>query len=1214
MAMTAVRTVMHLEEKKSIHPFFTKPQGEPLSEQPKDANESPSSTAIETSNYEQPAADANNLKPRKKRSRNSGGTSLHKTNDSNGGNQTSLEQFTSGTQNGKLAIHPGQQLQEDRLPPIQAETNEERRKRRKTASPGPSDTQHDGTHERASSCQPEQIQHENAANIESKIDANSDAVAVQGILSDLSGEKAEHNADATAVTPTKSQKRVLKVTKKGKLLSSPPTKSTPEQGNSPKRRRTRKTSKPKPPSTITIITYGGSDVTNRQLLGEKIDLILNGKKTVKSSPSSTSKATIKPKGPPKATHPFFLGKSAPVKDPDPSSDLKTIIPSPPPKGPRKTAVTPGKLRAEGYSLQSARHVPSFGPIAGDSHVPKFAGMKEALWPSKDTAHVRSIDDLEHSQIPRPECLETLRKGRKLKSHISNIAPAEDLISRLGCELRSILVDAKGSDILNQTKQHGHVRLPTRLLTTGVNIQERLCEELKTAPTNRFLNHHFNSIEHTLTPFDKGECEQQSWVQKYAPCSATQVLQAGKEAIVLRDWLRSLTVMSVESGKDAKEANTATVELRRHPKKKRKKAENDFIVDDFEDFAAEDMIEISDGEDYGGHSRPISQGKSVKQPQFTRDKNVVIISGPHGCGKSATVHAVAKELGFEVFEINSGSRRSGKDIQDRVGDMTANHLVNHKRQDGAPKQQTATADDTDAERNALALQNDIDSGRQGTMTSFFKGNPQIGVKLKSTVDKHKKRDSQAQTTLLPPKSQKQSLILFEEADVLFEEDQQFWAQVIKLASQSKRPIIITCNEEAQIPIYDLPLGAILRLSQPPSDLATDYMLTLAAKEGHIVKRQAISDLYRCKRQDLRASITELDFWCQMSVGDRKGGLEWIYQRWPPGKDIDEDGRPLRVASKDTYQAGMGWLSYDLMLSSDDIGFSVEEELLKEAWEDWGLSPEWRTASGPTAPMTTEISHLDELAQLDAMLESCSAADVYCRVGLPSYEQVIDEPINTSESRLWEKERASYTIDASLLQCDQANDYAAFDTRIFIQSRLAIQSLRGSKSQAVTDSEFNFNAAIAHHVQTSENTTSLDRSNFSQAFDILAESSPTTTSSYQLIASSFDRTFRIMAEDLAPFVRCIVAHELRSEGERVRRSNLLSEGGRSKRQRTTKASRTALEGGTRETKRRERWFDQDLNRSLVMGTAGQSWSGLGAIGEVSELEYSTSTPASVTSTPE
>jgi hypothetical protein len=154
--------------------------------------------------------------------------------------------------------------------------------------------------------------------------------------------------------------------------------------------------------------------------------------------------------------------------------------------------------------------------------------------------------------------------------------------------------------------------------------------------------------------------------------------------------------------------------------------------------------------------------------------------------------------------------------------------------------------------------------------------------------------------------------------------------------------------------------------------------------------------------------------------------------------------------------------------------------------------------------------------------------------------------------------------------------------------------------ITASEQAFTCAILEHKVRQACEIQLSWPDFSRALDVLAyppSSLPALNTSYNLTASSFDRTFQIIAEDLAPYVRSIVANELVLENQRIRLGNLLSEGGSrgSKRQRTTRAARTALEGGSRDTKRRERWFEADPNRTLVMNTAGKSWAGMGSVSE-------------------
>src|SRR5690606_22866452 len=106
----------------------------------------------------------------------------------------------------------------------------------------------------------------------------------------------------------------------------------------------------------------------------------------------------------------------------------------------------------------------------------------------------------------------------------------------------------------------------------------------------------------------------------------------------------------------------------------------FIVDS--DDEADELDEVSDGEDSWvspvdrGLRSVIRHGDIKAKARDARLTNAVVISGPHGCGKTAAVYAIAKELDFEVFEINASSRRSGKDVLERGGDMTRNHLVRH----------------------------------------------------------------------------------------------------------------------------------------------------------------------------------------------------------------------------------------------------------------------------------------------------------------------------------------------------------------------------------------------------------------------------------------------------------------------------------------------------------------------------------------------------------
>lgn len=86
-------------------------------------------------------------------------------------------------------------------------------------------------------------------------------------------------------------------------------------------------------------------------------------------------------------------------------------------------------------------------------------------------------------------------------------------------------------------------------------------------------------------------------------------------------------------------------------------------------------------------------------------------------------------------------------------------------------------------------------------------------------------------------------------------------------------------------------------------------------------------------------------------------------------------------------------------------------------------------------------------------------------------------------------------------------------------------------------------------------------------------------------------RSIAEDLTPYVRGIVAFDLRLEQYRRELSQVLSGNQReTKRMRTTRASRAALEGGNKAHTRKERWFSPAVNVHRVLATGQNEWQDL------------------------
>jgi hypothetical protein len=351
----------------------------------------------------------------------------------------------------------------------------------------------------------------------------------------------ENKADV--VTP----KKQIRVTKSGRLVSSPP-KPHLQESTPPKKKRGRKPAKAKQASAVTIIRYG-SDASSRHAIGGRIDAILAGIKLNGKEPATLKRGPAKPAEPPKSTHPFFLGKAAQKTDEAPANPVTNTLPP----TPRKSAVTPGKLRAEARRDCSPDDMPAFGTSTRTNKGTKQSGLFEACWPTRETNHVRNLD----GTMAHPMEVDVTRtlplRARKLKNRVVTLGDREEVISRLARDLASDMrTESEGLDF-NPPED---VRLPTRLLTTGIEIQRRVQERLHFRPgmtseqgsslplVHPAVESLLNDIEHTLTPFDEGRCEGQAWAQKYSPKCASHVLSESKDATVLRDWLQSLTVLAV----------------------------------------------------------------------------------------------------------------------------------------------------------------------------------------------------------------------------------------------------------------------------------------------------------------------------------------------------------------------------------------------------------------------------------------------------------------------------------------------------------------------------------------------------------------------------------------------------------------------------------------------------------------------------------------------
>ena len=1006
--------------------------------------------------------------------------------------------------------------------------------------------------------------------------------------------------DFGADTPPESQeksgkaKKVLQFNPKTGTLGSPP-----------------KPKKNPAPSRIVSIKYGNTSAS-RKVMGDKITRILDGTWQIPETPKKSPRQKMSRQAKPpeakaqQATHPFFATKGASVASSgEGNADQPRRSPARRQVVSTCTPVSPRRPRGPFLAIKA----PQFNIKSTGTKIP---GAMHPLWPPQEMMHIRGDD------VPLPKFHDNApdrQSIRKAKGQVVTVSRLESVIGRLTNELKLDL--ARGTLPRDENQfdpAPEELRLPQRIFESGRKLQNKIKRQLRTyisaadtidaessldelsqsqtGNVHPAIRRLYDSLETALSAYDRSECESLAWVQKYAPNNASQILQAGKEGPLLKDWLQTLKVQSVGTGASAFEGAKAKTKPEGAAKKKRKKNKLDgFIVDSEEE--VNEMDEVSEDEDGWSASGPAGLKRTVIRSGDAASKNskeqgrltnAIVISGPHGCGKSAAVYAVAKELDFEVFEINSSTRRSGKDLLERVGDMTRNHLVQQHRAEQAP---------TDGETEDQVAK-DLMSGKQGMMTAFFKPN---------TAPKTKQRNRpppKEKTVDIPKaaaKTQRQSVILLEEVDVLYDEDKQFWASLMGMIIQSKRPFIMTCNDESLVPLQSLNLHGIFRFAPPLVDTAVDLCLLIAANEGHALSRPAVDALYASRGYDLRATITELNYWCQIGIGDRRGGFDWFYLRWPKGSDLDGNGDVVRVISENTYLKGMGWVSRDLLATTSDK-LEVEQEALRQAWDswrhdigDWEDTVDMETCvKAMSKPTSTRDGDLATLSSYEAFCGSMSDADI-CSNG--THATTLHEMLDATLPELAGKIKDDFIIGRSLLEADGLVRYAALDTDL----SMGLKSLaRDALHACCKNSSADELAEVLEPVTEDDAIAILDssfrsppwhmtRRDLALAFDPIAVSDKSTST--QLDMSVFDRTQRLIVEDVAPWVRGIVTSDNQLMRERLKLSNLLSEGGKRKRMRNTRSAFSALEGGERRTTRREKYFGDALATGFVMNTAGETW---------------------------
>ncbi|KAI9466853.1 hypothetical protein BJY52DRAFT_1234798 [Lactarius psammicola] len=328
--------------------------------------------------------------------------------------------------------------------------------------------------------------------------------------------------------------------------------------------------------------------------------------------------------------------------------------------------------------------------------------------------------------------------------------------------------------------------------------------------------------------DVKEPSQQHWNQKWRPRRAEHILGNEQNACYLREWMHALRLhfgtTPSSRGKNSKfkkksrkrKRGDRRPEIVREVARKRQRAGNLdgwMAVKIFDDWSSPSSLDLSE-------PQTISFGKKIR--------NTILLVGPPGCGKTAAVYACAEELGWNVFEVYPGlGKRGGTNLDELIGDVGKNHTL-----------------------------------PQPLLFHRGRSEPPSPVKKRSTnfVDTS---DNVPEAEIHP-----QSVVLIEEADVVFADEAGFWPSVVAFIRECRRPVIITCNDVSLIPLDILPLQTTLNFNAAPTSLTLSLLNAICQVEGRPpVELEDAPDLEgQVSTADLRQRISQ----CQLGFTDSTCG--------------------------------------------------------------------------------------------------------------------------------------------------------------------------------------------------------------------------------------------------------------------------------------------------------------------------------------------------------
>ncbi|WVZ56353.1 hypothetical protein U9M48_006901 [Paspalum notatum var. saurae] len=228
------------------------------------------------------------------------------------------------------------------------------------------------------------------------------------------------------------------------------------------------------------------------------------------------------------------------------------------------------------------------------------------------------------------------------------------------------------------------------------------------------------------------------------------------------------------------------------------------------------------------------------------QNVILITGPVGCGKSAAVFACAREQGFNVIEVNTSDIRNGAYVRQKFEEATKSHgLEKWSREEVINPLRDGSLDLDSGTPDSIEYQQ-LMSCSTGVAIDCNQHKSPIGHYLGSKVSDE-----------APKQVVNKTLILFEDVDTVFDEDRGFISTILKMAETTKWPIILTSNRKD--PSLPNLLGQlVLDFKYPSTSELLSHVEMICKSEGVDVTGPELKHVVDFCSGDIRRTVMLLQF--------------------------------------------------------------------------------------------------------------------------------------------------------------------------------------------------------------------------------------------------------------------------------------------------------------------------------------------------------------------